>query len=309
MERPNLIIVGAQKAASTSLQTALSLHPDVYLAPGEEPALEDPDFGEGAFTRLRGNLELHSETVVGIKRPSYLAKPEVPPRIATFLPQAHLLAVLRNPYDRLVSAYFHYVATGFLPPLKFQEGINRLLTDENFRLRWPRSSEVLEFGRYWTHLQRYGDAGLLPRLLVLRTEEVAGAWETTAARVAMHLEIDPDPLISRAFPRENARPHSVSRSGAEGLISRLGYRYSPDGMRLYFPESGWKTLHKRAALRFGSAGIRRIPASWWGQPNRDSWASLPDSTKRRVADLYEPEIAGLSRNLDPAFAHWSAEQH
>jgi len=113
--KPNLVIIGANKAGSTFLAQAIGHHPSVWMYPTEHPYFESPDYDEtpaDAFYRLfepgRG------KPVVGLKRPNYLPSPEVPPRIAADLPGVRLMAVLRDPVDRAFSAYHHAMRTGKL---------------------------------------------------------------------------------------------------------------------------------------------------------------------------------------------------
>ena len=119
---PNFVIIGAQKSASTFLQVCLSEHPDVFMPPGETPFFESPDYENSDISRLESLFNNRSESKLGIKRPSYIGKPEVPKRIEYHLPDAKLIAVLRNPIDRAVSAYFHYINNGFIPCINLEKG-------------------------------------------------------------------------------------------------------------------------------------------------------------------------------------------
>src|SRR3954453_11545774 len=106
---PSFVVIGAQKSASTFLQTCLADHPDVFMPKGELAFFESPDYERATLTDLRRLFEGRLERRLGFKRPNYLCKPEVPARLAKDLPDALLLSVLRKPLDRAISAYFHYI--------------------------------------------------------------------------------------------------------------------------------------------------------------------------------------------------------
>ena len=68
--------------------------------------------------------------VVGEASPSYLFHPLVPERVARMLPNARLIALLRNPIDRAFSHYQHEVALG-REQLSFEDA----LAQEDERMR------------------------------------------------------------------------------------------------------------------------------------------------------------------------------
>src|SRR5690349_7622089 len=143
-----LVVVGAQKGGSTYLAALLGDHPDIYVCPDEVPYFEDPYFGKSKRKELeRALAPAHEGQKRGIHRPDYLAHPEVPDRIMAEAPNAGIVAVLRDPVDRAISAYFWYVQFGLLPLVGIDEGMNRLL-DGWTNPRYPHASEVLDYGDY-----------------------------------------------------------------------------------------------------------------------------------------------------------------
>jgi hypothetical protein len=124
---PNFLVIGAQKAGTTSLYHYLKQHPEVYMSPVKEPHFfasegADPGF-RGPVPRNSGrslaitDLEAYralfagvsNETAIGEASPSYLGNPKAPGRIRRYLPEAKLIAILRNPVERAYSAYLHRV--------------------------------------------------------------------------------------------------------------------------------------------------------------------------------------------------------
>jgi hypothetical protein len=118
---PTFLIIGAQKSATRWLRYNLGLHPDVYAADVEVSFFNDgkrfnelgPDWYRAQFAAWNG------EAVVGEATPGYMFwrhRPAVvAPRINEVVPNARLIAILRNPIDRAHSAMLHHIAHEKLP--------------------------------------------------------------------------------------------------------------------------------------------------------------------------------------------------
>jgi len=142
------VIAGAQKGGTTQLASHLACVEGVWIPRGETPAFEDPNFYEGGLKRLQNAIKKQAphDSLVGIKRASYLAFDEVPCRIKDAYPDVKVILVLRDPVDRAVSAYFHKVKYGRMPILPVSEGLTRILNGDN--LGNKRVFEILEYSRY-----------------------------------------------------------------------------------------------------------------------------------------------------------------
>ncbi len=107
---PDFIIVGAQRAGSTSLHACLMQHPQIVSAAGKELHFFDLNYGRGAsWYRLQfpRRCRLAGNRITGEATPYYLFHPRVPGRIHRLLPGVKLIALLRNPVDRAVSHFLH----------------------------------------------------------------------------------------------------------------------------------------------------------------------------------------------------------
>lgn len=140
---PDFIIIGAQKAGTTSLATYLFRHPDVVAPVRKEiHYFDSPEFGHGpnwyrAHFRLR-----RPSAITGEASPYYLTHPHTPRRVHELIPHAKLVVMLRNPVDRALSHYQHQVRHG-REPLTFEDAIKaeperlagefeRMLSDEHY---------------------------------------------------------------------------------------------------------------------------------------------------------------------------------
>jgi hypothetical protein len=112
---PTFIVIGAQKAATSSLFQWLLPHPEVYL-PGQKELeffSDDHLYERGfAFYCERWFREAGGARAIGEVSPQYMMSSSTPARIAQHLPQVKLIAVLRNPIDRAFSHYAMSVRRG-----------------------------------------------------------------------------------------------------------------------------------------------------------------------------------------------------
>lgn len=129
----HFMIIGAQKAATSSLQAALQAVPGVYMPHGESPFFEDPDYAERPWERFADPSQ--RAAIAGIKRPDILCRPDLIQRIARHSPESKFIIVLREPISRAVSAYYHLARHAHIPA----EGLNAGLRRGPPRLpRWDR---------------------------------------------------------------------------------------------------------------------------------------------------------------------------
>lgn len=119
---PTFVIIGAQKSGTRWLRYNLGLHPDIYTAPVEPNFFIDEraDPPED-LAWYRSHFEgWDGEPLIGEATPAYMMWHHDPAisatRLQRLLPDARLLAILRNPIDRAQSALVHHIKKGRLPP-------------------------------------------------------------------------------------------------------------------------------------------------------------------------------------------------
>lgn len=173
MLMPNFFIIGATKSGTTSLHHYLQQHPDIYLSTDKEPhyfalTREEVNALSGPDVELRRGMyitDIHKYAAlfepakgvqaIGEASAMYLYYPNAPLRIATQLPEAKLIAVLRNPVERAYSAYLHKLRDG----LEVHTEFGKALLDEPKRIaeNWTPLWYYRELGFYYKQLKRYYD--------------------------------------------------------------------------------------------------------------------------------------------------------
>lgn len=291
---PAFVVIGAQKSASTFLQDQLGRHPDIEIPDGEVRAFEDPFFAQGAvealptlYTRPAG------EAVRGIKRPDYLGRPEIPGRLRAQLPDARLLVVLREPVARAVSSYYHFVRHGFVPLASIDEAMARLLAGD-WDLRYPRASEVLTYGRYGEHLERYLAHFPPEQILVFDQQQLIMHPQESLRRAFAFVGVDPAfELPERTVRASNTGIYSPFRLRLLRTKNRFRFTYTPTLDRRYPRRTtpwGW-------AYNASLLGLDRLVLSHFddGRP-----PALAEETRSALEDYYASDREVLRSVL----AHW-----
>lgn len=114
---PDFIIVGAQKAGTTSLHHYLQQHPRILPPSSKEVHFFDTNYAlgldwyRGFFARARTKQALEArlgESVLTFEAsPYYMYHPLAIERMAADLPGVKAIAMLRNPIERTWSHYWH----------------------------------------------------------------------------------------------------------------------------------------------------------------------------------------------------------
>lgn len=170
MIMPNFLIIGTQKAGTTSLYYYLKDHPQIYMSPIKEPGFfafegEKPQFcGPGdqeayrsAITEIEAYYNLFKDTsneiAIGEATTWYLQSPKAPERIRCYVPKAKLIAILRNPVDRAYSAFFHAIRDNRETLSDFAQAL--LEEDKRIKKDWGFLWRYKHMGFYATQLKQY----------------------------------------------------------------------------------------------------------------------------------------------------------
>ena len=224
---PDFMVVGAQRCGTTSLYKTLVQHPHVLPA-GLHKGVHyfDTDYQRGAgwyrshfptkaWARL---VQRRTGTwpVTGEASPYYMFHPLVGERIAADLPEARLVAILRDPVERAYSAYTHERARGF-ETLSFEEALaaepERLAGEEERLRRDPtyvssahQHNAYLARGRYVDQLERLEASVGRERLLVVDFDDLSMDFARTFGEVLDFLGLEQ--WLPETFEQKNARPRS-----------------------------------------------------------------------------------------------------
>jgi sulfotransferase family protein len=213
---PDFLILGAQKAGTTALYAYLRRHPGITGPSWKEVSYFDRHYARGEAW-YRGNFPNRARTrgkLVGEASPSYLFHPLGPERVRALVPEARLIALVRNPVDRALSHYNHEVALG-REPLSFEDALaaeeerlegeeERLRSDPRYFSRAWWSHTYKSRGRYAEQLEHWLAVFPHEQLVIVPSEELLGEPERTHGQVLEFIGAPQHSLPSypRVFERD-----------------------------------------------------------------------------------------------------------
>jgi hypothetical protein len=297
MPLPNLLIIGAAKSGTSSLYSYLGQHPDIFMSGVKEPAFfiwEGKTFdvnGPSAyriqrriFTDLRTYQTLFeaatSERIIGEASTGYLHTPDAPQRIFKHVPNAKLMAVLRNPIDRAYSAFLHARRQGFEPIPDFRTALHA--EKERITARWTPLTHYVSVGMYAEQLQRY-----------------LQVFENGQIRVYLHDDLarDPGAVLRDAFDflgvDETFKPDIDTKFNLGRAVRspRLDSLMNSKELR-------------RLGKGFLPGGTGRVLARSLRRVNQLRDRSLSASIRQELAAVFETDLVTLSAMLRRDLSPW-----
>ncbi|MFC1550443.1 sulfotransferase [Candidatus Neomarinimicrobiota bacterium] len=151
---PNFIIVGAPKSGTTSLWHYLSQHPQIYMSLIKEPhyfSTNQRDLTLIEYEKLFRNR--NNEIAVGEASTSYLWYKGTAERIKESIPNCKIIIILRNPADRLYSAYLQHKRIGAFF-FDFKDIVN-VLNQEQENINKKAIDSIWNKGFYSSYVENY----------------------------------------------------------------------------------------------------------------------------------------------------------
>lgn len=204
MTLPNFLILGAAKAGTTALYSYMQQHPAIFMSPVKETnffALEGQplDFcGPGdpinkwSITDLADYERMFDDvgtaTAVGEASPLYLYSPRAPERIRHYVPDAKLIAILRDPVDRAYASFL-FMQRELREPL---DDFAAALAAEPERkaAKWEHTWYYRELGFYAQQLQRYVDCFPAEQIKVVFYQDFRADATAVLADIFRFLNVD-----------------------------------------------------------------------------------------------------------------------
>ena len=206
LNQPNFMIIGAMKAATTSLYTYLIQHPDIFMTSIKEPKFfnnlsKDPLLNpEGKrFNKITTFDQYYSlfskvngETAIGEASPSYLFDKNCAKLICKSLPKVKLIVILRQPAERAYSNFLHSRRSGKENNTSFEMALQEINNN-------PKKHCYIEKGFYTEQLTRYFDLFPHQNIKILLFEDVIKKPVEASKEVFKFLNVDEDfvPEIKR----------------------------------------------------------------------------------------------------------------
>ncbi len=232
---PNLIVIGAQKCGTSVLHYYLSLHPEVSMSKPKELNffIEERNWPRG-IDWYKSQFDADAR-VRGEASPNYTAFPQhegVPERMASVVPDAKLIYMVRDPLERIAAHWVHNYA-------KRREKGTLAET-----LAHPNTSYVTR-SKYAMQLERFLEHYPKEQVLVFQQSELRHRRMETLRQVFDFVGVD----ASFEHPRFEQERHQTSgKTRATRLAVRLEKLGRGRRGRL-FPSNFWLVLDDRLPLR------------------------------------------------------------
>jgi hypothetical protein len=309
-EALDFIVIGAQKAGTSSVFEHLREHPELYLSPEKDHAFfsDNETYANGwpayvwnAFRGAPDDARWGTVTIGYMMGRPAPARGEalaergsrertetiIPERIHAQLPAVKLIAILRDPVERCISHYAWDVFLGTADRSRFDETIGELLTPSALeRSRHRAGRGFVAWGEYGRILAAYYEVFPSEQIFVCFTSDLERAPHQFISELYAYLDVDRDFVP--------AKLHARYRRAASA--KRIGWLPAPAELERKLARQNWARLlwrrlptdlQSRALLRSRQANYRFRLWNRGGAPF-DRHEASPETLERLRAH-YEPD--------------------
>lgn len=302
MSFPDFLIIGAGKSGTTSLYYHLKAHPQVFVPEVKETNFfalagekllnpdEDPDemnYYPWSVTQWEEYQNLFSKAkaaqVKGEVSPMYLYHPNAVSNIQKYAPNAKLIAILRQPAERLYSRYQHLARDNRKPTENFEDA----LIPGNI---WWKRNDLVQEGFFYNHLSKYYKAFPENQIKVFLYEELRDNPSMVMKSIYQFIGVD-----------ENFKPELKTQYNASGEIKNklldnfIGRKSGLlSTLKKAFP-GGYNSLKQNRMLKktlnsFRNKNLIKV--------------DLTPESKAKITGLYKEDILKLQDLLKKDLSKW-----
>lgn len=209
MTKPNFIIIGAMKSATSTLHEQLALQPGIFMSTPKEPNFfSDDDVYQLGLSWYQGLFEgANRHDICGESSTHYTKLPDYPHtlnRMSSYLPELKLVYVIRHPVERLVSHYIHQWSQNVI-----RDDINTAID------LFP---ELINYSLYSMQIIPYIEQYGRENILLVFSEAFRKEPELELARVARFIGYDKPVTWHETLPEQNVSNQRVRRFKGYDLI-------------------------------------------------------------------------------------------
>ena len=223
MTLPNFFIVGAPKCGTTAMHAYLAQHPDVFMSDPKEPHYFGRDL-EFRYRRRPSAAQYESYFAGAADRRRageasvwYLYSEGAAQEIAELVPDARIVAMVRDPVDMIPSLHGQFVFNGH-EDLSLADALaaehdraagRRIPPHANF----PRGLLYRRVASYAEQLERYLERFGRDRVHVILYDDFRADAAATYRRLLEFLDVDPahQPTLEVVNPRKRSRSLALRR--------------------------------------------------------------------------------------------------
>jgi Sulfotransferase family len=299
---PDFLVIGAPKAGTTALHSALAAHPELHMSRVKEPKFfltSGPPpargGGPGDVQTYREHVwrredyealfdEAPAGTLKGESTPFYLYDRAAQRRIKALIPDVRMIVILRDPVERAHSNWTHLWSAGLEPVGDFV----RACAEEDRRVAagWAPFWHYTRLGRYGEQLDHLFTVFGREQVLILRYRALVDFPSESLDSICAFLGVAPG-LITQ-MPRENVTVHP--RQSLSYLALAKAVRGAA-ALGRHLPGTAGTSI-SRPLEKFlqQHAGRRREPLTW--------------EQRQAVLPYFENDTRLLEKVTETDFSDW-----
>jgi hypothetical protein len=301
---PDFLIIGAGKSGTTSLDNYLKQHPQIFIPQFKEPNFygyenntpEDFKDNPGELTHyknsvtdLQSYLKLFEKAlpfqVIGETSNTYMYHEGAAARIKYYNPNMKLIAVLRNPAERLYSRFLHLAREDRRPTEEFSDCLKKDTI-------WWQRNDLIKEGFYFRHLSKFFRSFPSQNIRIFLYEELNKQPDRVLKEIYSFLGVDP------SFKTDLSIRYNES-----GLIKNRFWDkiYGQHGVvvktiKAMLPESINSMLRENLFIQ---KKLNTLRSKNLLKPKLD-----PKLKARLTKEVYADDIRNLQRLIQKDLSHW-----
>ncbi len=300
---PDFLIIGAGKSGTTSVDNYLKQHPSIFISDRKEPnffgyelnTAEDfkgmPQLNhyKSSITNLQEYLQLfemaEANQIKGETSNTYMYHEKAAERIFHHKPEIKLIAILRQPAERLYSRFLHLARENRLPTENFSDCLDRSTV-------WWRRNDLIKEGFYGKYLNKYYRLFDKNQIKVFLYEELRENPEKMMKEIFTFLDVDPSFELDFSVEYNQSgfikNKNFNSVFGSQGLLNKT--------FKAVLPNSLVKTLRENLTIQ---KNLQTFRAKNLHRPKLDN------ELKRKITqNIYLEDIKLLEKVTGKNLTHW-----
>jgi hypothetical protein len=289
----DVMIVGAQKAATTSLLRYLGEHPECISHPQKEFSYftDTKEYNEGlqtAFRKYYAHDSISTNQKIVAKNASLFTNRQGLQRLKDHNPNCQIVIILRNPVERTYSSYLmerNYGAINF----EFSELPELIKKYESANSSWDYNF-FIDFSLYAHHLKSLFELFPAENVTVLLYEELKGDPLAVCSRIFSKAGVDPS-FKPKIEVRHNVTKKTRSTAYAK-VLGRFLHNQNPvkKAIKKFLP--GHKVYKYGDLLR----DFNKVDAQH---------EEINQDTKQFLIEFYKPHNRELEQMLGIDLSSWN----
>lgn len=295
---PNFLLIGAAKAGTSAIYNYLWQHPDIYMSGNKEPNFFLLNGQAAAFAgpgdevvnvRSVHRLDEYealfagvtTEKRIGEASPAYLRSEMAAARMAEQIPNAKLIALLRNPVERALSCFQHARRDQREPMSSLLQAIE----EEQTRIanNWENLWYYTTGGFYHEQLQAYYERFPKEQIGIFLYEDFVAEPLETMQQIFQFLDVEP-------FEPDMSVRYNVSGQARSKMLQ--SFLAKPNGLKNLLKPLLPSYVRQRMVAQMMSLNV---------EPSKQG---LSQQERAMLQSLFHDDIVQLQQLIGRELSHW-----